>query len=469
MGEGLARAEDGKTPIFPDRGIMAGKGITAKNKNRQAKQLVSSLLNISRTKMRWYVLDGKTLSWTKFGGSKEEESDPADQDAANDSISMSKVIDVRPHSSDPDLVKLPYSFDIITETRTFSIAVDSEDLRLKWLAALKYAKEKTRSAAGPSMTKLRSTDILDVRVVRVKFDMFRKQCAIFQAVMAADLEATVKELLGNLNAADPVAVFTFLRDELNHAGLGDQLLKLLHQLLLLPTDLTLGRDTWEALQRVVFELRNFDRARKHSSIAGGNGWLAPIEEFQTLLLSRRELDARIKRARAAEAGGSSGEAQSSRDQEVIKALEAEVHDLRSRLNVAATRRLGESHAMPAITGLPPVMPLSPMPYHGTSPLHPLMDASLSASNAGAIYDPARDGPAEGAAVTSSLAQQQQLLGATGTLPGMSATARATLAQPLSATLGSRTGVLQSEFLFFNIYYVFCHAMPCPRPWLLTMY
>lgn len=192
--EGLQKAEDGKTPIFPDRGIMAGKGITAKNKQKQAKQLVSSLLNISRVKMRWYVLDGKTLSWTKYSTGAEQEAAEPGEDAA-DHLPMAKVLDIRPISTDPDLLKFPYSFDVVTELRTFSIAVDSEELRIKWIAALKYAKEKARAqAGGPSMTKLRSTDILDPRVVRDKFEMFKKQTAIFHAVMAADTESTIKEV-----------------------------------------------------------------------------------------------------------------------------------------------------------------------------------------------------------------------------------------------------------------------------------
>lgn len=114
-----------------------------------------------------------------------------------------------------------------------------------------------------------------------------------------------------MNAADPEAVFRFLQEELDKAGLGDQLLKLLHQLLLLPTDYTLGRDTWEVLQQVVYELRNFDRSRRNNV----DGWLAPIEEFQSLVLARREIDARIRRARAAETTAANNNMQS-KDQEV---------------------------------------------------------------------------------------------------------------------------------------------------------
>lgn len=131
----LQKAEDGKTLIAPEKGIMAGKGIAAKNKKNQARQLVTSLLSISKTKARWYILDGKSLSWTSLNSNSS--SGEIDHDD-NDSISMSEVLNIKEQTSDPDLLKVAqFHFDIITETRVLSIAVENEDLYHKWLTALR--------------------------------------------------------------------------------------------------------------------------------------------------------------------------------------------------------------------------------------------------------------------------------------------------------------------------------------------
>lgn len=53
--------------------------------------------------------------------------------------------------------------------------------------------------------------MLDIKVVKDKLVMFEKQVAVFQAVMATDLEGSVKEALGGLNAADGAAVYAFLQ------------------------------------------------------------------------------------------------------------------------------------------------------------------------------------------------------------------------------------------------------------------
>jgi hypothetical protein len=88
-------AEDGRTAIYPEKGIMAGKGITAKNKRNQTKQLVSSLFGVSATKTRWYLLDGKILSWTRMTGGETQE--PQERDD-NDSVHMSKVRATQDHA-----------------------------------------------------------------------------------------------------------------------------------------------------------------------------------------------------------------------------------------------------------------------------------------------------------------------------------------------------------------------------------
>ena len=204
------KAEDGKTPIAPEKGIMAGKGLTAKNKKNQTKQLMSSLLSMSKTKTRWYILDGKNLSWTRYDGANSNNVDNDDYND-NDSISMSKVLDIREQTTDPDLLKVAtYHFDIVTETRVLSIAVDDEESYVKWLQALRYAKEKSRTQ-GAGVRRVRDMDMLDIKVVKDKLSMFEKQVAVFQAIMAADLEGSVKEALGGLNAGDGSAVFAFLQ------------------------------------------------------------------------------------------------------------------------------------------------------------------------------------------------------------------------------------------------------------------
>lgn len=79
-------AEDNRTGICPERGIMAGKGITAKNKKNQAKQLLTSLLKVSPTKTRWYRLDGRFLSSSKMGTDPDDDAEPA-----TSAISMTEV------------------------------------------------------------------------------------------------------------------------------------------------------------------------------------------------------------------------------------------------------------------------------------------------------------------------------------------------------------------------------------------
>jgi len=65
-----------------------------------------------------------------------------------------QVSEVRPQSSDPDLLKLyPYTFDVVVHSRNYSIAVESEELHNKWLVALRYypavtSQEDNECSAG---------------------------------------------------------------------------------------------------------------------------------------------------------------------------------------------------------------------------------------------------------------------------------------------------------------------------------
>lgn len=67
-------AEDGKTLIYPERGTMAGKAVTVKNKKSTTKQLMTSILGVSKFKTRWYILDSQTfvLSWASLDRTAEE-------------------------------------------------------------------------------------------------------------------------------------------------------------------------------------------------------------------------------------------------------------------------------------------------------------------------------------------------------------------------------------------------------------
>jgi hypothetical protein len=238
-----------------------------------------------------------------------------------------QVVEIRAQSADPDLIKAAqYTFDIVTDTRVLSIAVESEELRTKWLTALRYAKDRSRNQMGPSLARLRDSELLDLDKVIQKWEMFKKQVTIFHKIMADDQESVMKDQLGNLDASNSEQVFRFLRENLDGCGLGDQLLKLMHQLLLLPLDFHLGRDTWEVLQRVVGDLRDYDRSRRTNA----DGWLVSIEDLQTLVLARREMDAKIRRVRVSE-GELPAPAQGGANDDLLRSLEAEVRDLQARL------------------------------------------------------------------------------------------------------------------------------------------
>lgn len=156
---------------------------------------------------------------------------------------------------------------------------------LLWCGFPSFAHERVSTDLG----RLRNIELLDKKdadgkpvplsvALQQSLDMFKKQVTIFHAVMATDLEALVKDslALGEVNPTDAKAMFTFVQKELDQAGFGEQLLRVLHQLVLLPTDYALGRDTWDVLQRVLFDLRNYDRSRKRSFDA----WYPSIEEVQ---------------------------------------------------------------------------------------------------------------------------------------------------------------------------------------------
>jgi len=64
----------------------AGKGITAKNKKNQTKQILNALLKVSPIKTRWYRLDGRVLAWAKMGTDTDDDGEPA-----GSAISMAEV------------------------------------------------------------------------------------------------------------------------------------------------------------------------------------------------------------------------------------------------------------------------------------------------------------------------------------------------------------------------------------------
>lgn len=149
-------------------------------------------------------------------------------------------------------------------------------------------RERVKNQAV-GLSRLRDIELLDVDKVESRFEDFKKQVKIFQAVMAADQELTVKEVLGGIDAADPKQVFELLLGEVMNSGFGDQFLQLLYQLLLLPSDYTLGRQSWDLLLKVVRELKDFDRKRWGDS--EGAKWMVNIDELQVNATAseRREL------------------------------------------------------------------------------------------------------------------------------------------------------------------------------------
>ena len=127
----------------PSKGRMCGTCHALKNLS-QSVQLIVDAVGTGRIKQRWYVLDGRSLSWYKDEESLEE---------SLGTLDMSDVLGIRHVSSDMRLHSdYVHSFAIETEGRVFALSCPSEDEKNDWLVALQVTSPHSSCSLVSSST-----------------------------------------------------------------------------------------------------------------------------------------------------------------------------------------------------------------------------------------------------------------------------------------------------------------------------
>lgn len=236
-------AEDGKTPIDPQHGIMAGICSTGKNRFTVASNILKEFGGKS-TKTRWFVLDKDSFSWWP-------------QDAKNGppsgSIENSDIYKINNFSTNEDLNTL-FTFEIVTAQRVHSFCCASEELRENWIIALNVARDKAQLKKC-SYNLLSTT--LDSSEFQIQASMLSKQVKVFEAIAAEDHDRAVTK--SGINLTDYVDLSRYISLELTAVGRSDQFLQLLQELIVVDCDTEFGEAYWENLISSCREMRKLKK------------------------------------------------------------------------------------------------------------------------------------------------------------------------------------------------------------------
>jgi hypothetical protein len=236
-------ADDRKTPIDPEQGIMAGSLTAGKNRAAVTKGFLKDF-GSKATKTRFYYCDGHNLSWWAL----EEDFKTA---ASHGSIQGTEIQDLRHYSSNEDLHAISeHNFEIVTPGRIHSFACDSEDAKDNWMIALSAIRDK---ALLIKCSYTLSSSDLDSQEFTNHATMFRKQIIVFEAIGNEDYQRSITK--SGVDVTDPISLTSFLNAEMSSAGLGDKLMELLQELIVIPADSEFGAMFWENVIRVCRDMR----------------------------------------------------------------------------------------------------------------------------------------------------------------------------------------------------------------------
>lgn len=271
-------ADDRKTPIDPEHGIMAGSLTAGKNRAAVTKGFLKDFGSKS-TKTRFYYCDGSTFSWWAQG--EDFKTAPC-----HGSIQGTEIQDLKHYSSNEDLHAISeYNFEIVTPGRIHSFACDSEEAKDNWMVALSAVRDK--ALLTKCSYTLQSND-LDSQEFVNHAEMFRKQIVVFEAIGNEDYQRSITK--SGVDVTDPISLTSFLNAEMSAAGLADKLMELLQELIVVPADSEFGANFWDNTIRVCRDMRllNTPDDKKTRSVKEVSSYKLDTETTMRLLRKKEK-------------------------------------------------------------------------------------------------------------------------------------------------------------------------------------
>eukprot|EP01042_Synura_sphagnicola_P006229 gene6229-7963_t len=252
----------------PSKGRMCGTCHALKNLS-QSVQLIVDAVGTGRIKQRWYVLDGRALSWYKDEESLEE---------SLGTLDMSDVLGIRHVSSEMRLHSdYVHSFAIETEGRVFALSCPSEDEKNDWLVALQVAFDSAslrNSSYRLQPKRLRPEDIPQYRD-KLK-DLFKQ----FENIAVED--RTEALLSRTVDSTDALALASYIMLDLESYGLSHCFLQLLQELVLIPSDGCFAEAIWSLLIGCCRYIRSGlleELNQAHRAEGGDSGMSVTVEQL----------------------------------------------------------------------------------------------------------------------------------------------------------------------------------------------
>jgi len=313
----------GLVPIDPAKGIMAGVCVALKDRGKNTQALIGAVSKA--TKHRWYQIDNENFSW--WARDKRDK-------AVDGQIPLTEIIGVRPESTNEKIYEeTPFAFDVVTNDRAYNLGVQTEEDRIRWTTALTVAYND----ALLSQANYKIDTVLHLMTDEVQdyLASFKKELEVFERLAAMDhnmsrIDVTDRRKAGNpdrmLQADDLMDVMKFLADEVKNTGLTEDIVKVIHQLSLLPMDRDFGALAWSTLSQCINDIRS----NKHRG-----GYRIEFDRLQKLIDKRRDLDQKLEDAKSIN--------------DVLAAKDKEIADLRSN---SANNSSAAAQQMSAQTSAP---------------------------------------------------------------------------------------------------------------------
>jgi hypothetical protein len=244
-------ADDGKTPICPLEGIMAGVCISGKNRSKMSKSILKEFGNKS-TKNRWYILSGDRLTW--WG------TDCRDISAEKGHLDVSEILHIRPYSTNPELLSPDsniFPFEVETKERVYSFGCLNEIDKENWITSLFIARDKSvLKKYSYNFTNISDmTSYTTTQQYEHGISLYHKQIIVYEVLTTEDYEQCILTSL-NINLTDPVDMVKYLQYETLITGCNDMFLKILYEFVIIPSDTKFGELFWEQILKVCRDLRS---------------------------------------------------------------------------------------------------------------------------------------------------------------------------------------------------------------------
>ena len=217
----------------PREGVMCGRCVAAKHREGAGKAILG-VLGSKHTKHRYYTLDGAVLNWEYIEGKRAGAT-------SEGQVAMADVTDVRPFTDDEDIRhETSWGVTLVTTGKTYSLGFDTELDHLRWYVAFRIARE--RQVIAQYLRRMVHENRLNSDEYETNRLKFAKQFEAFSLTMQKDREACTVAVLDDIDGSSVEAISEVVRENAVAAGVSPSLLGLLHELLLFPTDPTLGNE-----------------------------------------------------------------------------------------------------------------------------------------------------------------------------------------------------------------------------------